>query len=59
MNSLLERVYNLLEENKINIEEGRINGIPFPFEPMQDCIPIIQHSDYHLVTAKTKHSSIY
>lgn len=56
MSSLLDKVYKLLEENKTNIEEGRINGIPFPFEQMHDCIPIIQHSDYHLVTAKTKHS---
>ena len=54
--SLLDKVYKELEENKRNIEEGKINGIPFPFEPLQDCIPIIQRGQYHLITAKTKHS---
>jgi len=54
MSDLLNSVYTLLEENKKNIEEGRINGIPFPFEQMHDCVPVIQHADYHLVTARTK-----
>lgn len=58
MNELLDSVYNILKTNKETIESGRINGIPFPFKQMHDCVPILQHGDYHLITAKTKHGSI-
>lgn len=56
MSDLLEQVYTELKENKQAVEEGRINGIPFPYEPLQDAIPIIKRGQYHLITAKTKHS---
>ena len=52
--SLLDRVYGELEENKRNIEEGKINGVPFPLEQFRDCIPIIQKKQFHLLTAKQK-----
>lgn len=52
--SLLDRVYKELEENKRNIEEGKINGVPFPLEQFRDCIPIIQKKQFHLLTAKQK-----
>ena len=52
--SLLDRVYRELEENKRNIEEGKINGVPFPLEQFRDCIPIIQKKQFHLLTAKQK-----
>ena len=55
---LLTQVYQELEENKKAVEEGKINGIPFPLEQFQDCIPIIKRGQYHLITAKTKHSSL-
>lgn len=51
---LLAQVYTEIEENKKAVEEGRINGIPFPFEQLQDAVPIIKRGQYHLVTAKTK-----
>lgn len=53
--SLLDKVYQELEDNKRNIEEGKINGIPFPLEQFRDCIPIIQKKQFHLITAKQKH----
>lgn len=53
---LLAQVYKELKENKKIVEEGKINGIPFPFEQLQDAIPIIKRGQYHLITAKTKHS---
>ena len=54
--SLLDKVYSKIEENKRNIEEGKINGIPFPFPKLRNSIPIIQKGFYFLLTAKTKHS---
>lgn len=56
MSDLLEKVYSKIKESKTNIEEGKINGIPFPFPKMRDSVPIIQKGHYYLVTAKTKHS---
>lgn len=55
-NDLLTQVYKELEENKKIVESGKINGIPFSFEQLQDAIPIIKRGQYHLITAKTKHS---
>ena len=55
--SLLDRVYKDLEENKRNIEEGKINGVPFPLEQFKDCVPIIQKKQFHLLTAKQKNGS--
>jgi hypothetical protein len=52
--SVLEKIYKELRENKKNIENGNINGIPFPLEQFRDCIPIIQKKQYHLITAKQK-----
>ena len=54
---LLTEVYNEIEENKRTVEEGNINGIPFPYKALQDAIPIIKRGQYHLITAKTKHGS--
>lgn len=55
MSDLLSRVYAELEENKRNIEEGKINGIPFPLEQFRSYVPIIRKKQFHLVTAKQKH----
>lgn len=56
MSDLLEQVYTELKENKQAVEEGKINGLPFPYEQLRDAIPIIKRGQYHLITAKTKHS---
>lgn len=53
--STLENVYEILETNKKNIEEGRINGIPFPIQSIRPVFPIIRQGQYHLCSALTKH----
>lgn len=54
--SVLENVYEILETNKKNIEEGKINGIPFPISIFKPIFPVIKQGQYHLVSALTKHS---
>ena len=54
--SNLDNVYALLKENKKNIEEGRINGIPFPIPQFSDCYPLIKQGQYILISSITKGS---
>lgn len=52
--SNLDNVYQLLRTNKQNIEEGRINGIPFPIEQFRSVYPLIKQGQYILVSSITK-----
>lgn len=52
--SNLNNVYELLKTNKQNIEEGRINGIPFPIEQFHSAYPLIKQGQYILISSITK-----
>lgn len=52
--SNLDNVYQLLRTNKQNIEEGRINGIPFPIEQFRSVYPLIKQGQYILISSITK-----
>lgn len=52
--SNLDNVYELLRTNKQNIEEGKINGIPFPIEQFHSAYPLIKQGQYILISSITK-----
>lgn len=52
--SNLDNVYELLRTNKQNIEEGKINGIPFPVEQLHSAYPLIKQGQYILISSITK-----
>lgn len=52
--SNLNNVYELLKTNKQNIEEGKINGIPFPIEQFHSAYPLIKQGQYILISSITK-----
>lgn len=52
--SLKEKVFKTLKENKINIEEGRVNCIPWPISGMRKIVPGIRQGKYYLMTAQQK-----
>ena len=53
-NTLYNETLNDIKERKHNLEEGKINCIPFPIESLTDKFPGFQKGSYTIVTGASK-----
>lgn len=50
----LEKAFDFIKTRKKNVEEGKLNGIPFPIPAFRGELPSIEKGTYVITTAQTK-----